>query len=377
MNAALDRILLGAAPWPLVPSLNPRFARLFPRRSARAAAALLFYCVVVLVVAAIAPKLLVPWAGAFAGASAAILWRTRAGSGRSQRLPPGPLPLVPAAGFVTDPRFVAKHIAHYGPVSKTLIPTMAQPVVLVSGLKRGADVLRDNDERLQWVGMSFDSQIPAGFIRSMNSSDHRHYGRLLRNAFTDVVTDACEPEFALAAGSTLSRMTADAAGGAIDPRLWLSRYAVAAVARLELGDTPGADLDLIEDLFTEPGPLDGLWDTSDDDLRSAVARVGEILDRRAGELAETLAKGGDPPRSVLAEIVREQADAIADPNVRLNLIFMLATGARDVGSLLHWIVKMLGDNPSWVCCESTTGGSPATEPRNSTGSTGSRAGTSE
>ena len=111
---------------------------------------------------------------------------------------------------------------------------------------------------------------------------------------------------------------------------------------------PGADLDLIEDLFTEPGPLDGLWDARDADLRSAVESVGEILDRRTAELVEILAEGGEPPPSVLGEIVRELPDAIADPNVRLNLIFVLATGARDVGSLLHWIVKMLGDNPSWI-----------------------------
>ena len=31
----------------------------------------------------------------------------------------------------------------------------------------------------------------------------------------------------------------------------------------------------------------------------------------------------------------------------LNLVFLLATGARDVTGLLHWIVKMLGDNPEW------------------------------
>ena len=63
---------------------------------------------------------------------------------------------------------------------------------------------------------------------------------------------------------------------------------------------------------------------------------------------EILADGGEPPSSVLGEIVREQPGSAADPNVRLNLIFVLATGARDVGSLLHWIVKMLGDNPAWV-----------------------------
>ena len=177
MSSATDRVLLGVAPWPLVPSLSPDSHGSFhgvPQRRVRA---------LVLVSASsfswsqrTAPRLLVPWAARRSQVlQSAILWRTRAGSGRSQGLPPGPLPLVPAAGFVTDPQFVAKHIARYGPVSKTLLPTMAQPVVLVSGLQRGADVLRNNDERLKWVGMSFDSQIPAGFIRSMNPSDHRHY----------------------------------------------------------------------------------------------------------------------------------------------------------------------------------------------------------
>ena len=43
-----------------------------------------------------------------------------------------------------------------------------------------------------------------------------------------------------------------------------------------------------------------------------------------------------------------RAPALADPNVLLNLVFLLAASSRDVTGLLHWIVKMLGDNPIWI-----------------------------
>jgi enediyne biosynthesis protein E7 len=346
MSAIANRLLLAAAPWPLIPSLSPRFARLYRRPAAVRAAYLLLYLVALVAIGLVAPWLLVPWVAAAGLASVVILWRTRPGSGRSQRLPPGPLPLLPVRA-VTEHQFIAKHIARYGSVSKAALPTAAQPVVLVSGLQRGAAVLRANDERLKWVGMSFDAHIPAGFLRSMTPSDHHRYSRLLRAAFASSVVEACEADLAQAARAVLARMTAGADGAAVDPLPSLSRYAVASFARLFFGVTTAGDLERIEKVYTRPGALDGLWRGTDPELREAVADVSDILERRAAEIAETIAAGGEPVASFLTEVVRDQPASVADPTLTLNLVFLFATAAHDVTGLLHWVVKMLGDNPVW------------------------------
>ena len=349
-GSRLDRVLAGAAPWLLVPMCSPRFARIYRRRAAEAAAYLGLYAGVLAAVAVVAPWLLIAWAVLAAAASAVLVWRMRVGSGRSQRQPPGrlrPFPVRP----VTDHDFVAETIARRGPVSKTTMPYVAHPLVLVGGLARGASVLRANDGRLEWVGMSFDSLIPAGFIRSMSPEDHRHYIRVVRDAFSDRVVDECRPAFSRIARSELARMSA--AGGVtgqVDPRPWLGRYALASLARLILGVEPETDeFASITRLYGDPGPLNTEWGRDPHVLRDAVGDASALVRRQGAVVVEATASGDEPVSSFLSELLRTRPEAVEDDNVVLNLVFLLATTYRDVTGLLHWVVKMLGDNPG--CCE--------------------------
>jgi cytochrome P450 len=57
--------------------------------------------------------------------------------------------------------------------------------------------------------------------------------------------------------------------------------------------------------------------------------------------------GREPMPSVVAEIARADPEALDDPNVTLNLALLLRTASTDVASLLHWIMKTLGDHPQW------------------------------
>lgn len=348
MASAVDRLIVAAAPWPLFAMCGSlRFARLYRRRVAIAAIYLLLYACALAALALVAPLLLIPWALVATAASVLLLWRSRPGYGHVRGLPPGrlrPFPVRP----VTDPDYVAAHIARHGPISKAAMPQVAQPLVLVHGLARGASVLRANDARLQWVGMSFDSLIPAGFIRSMNAEDHRHYIRILRTAFADHVVDECRPSFSRAARLELARLgAASGSTTGLDPRPWLARYALASLARLFFAFEPGsAGLAAVERLYHEPGPLQTEWGGGRDVLRRAVDDAVETMRRQEAAIRESIALGEEPASSFLTELVRELPDGI-DENLALNLVFMLATTFRDVTGLLHWVVKMLGDNPAW------------------------------
>jgi cytochrome P450 len=51
--------------------------------------------------------------------------------------------------------------------------------------------------------------------------------------------------------------------------------------------------------------------------------------------------------SVVGEMARAEPAALDNPNVILNLALLLRTASTDVTSLLHWIVKTLGDHSEW------------------------------
>ena len=70
--------------------------------------------------------------------------------------------------------------------------------------------------------------------------------------------------------------------------------------------------------------------------------------RQEAEIHALLASGREPPPSFLAALLREHPAALDDPTIRMNLTFLMRTAATDVTGLLHWIVKMLGDNNHWL-----------------------------
>jgi len=349
--SATDRVLVGAAPWPLLAACaNPRYARLYRRPAAIAAGYLALYLLALAAVAVVAPLLLIVWAVVAVAASLVLLWRMRPEFGRSRRLPPGRLIPVPVSP-VTDRDFVTRRIARHGPISKSTTPTVARPVVLVHGLSRGSALLREHRDNLKWVGMSFDSLIPARFIRSMSPDDHRHYGRIFRAAFADAVVEECRPEFEAIARAELVRLAGDARDGkGLDVRPALRRYALTSLSRLFFGIQPGSDeLAAIERLYAEHGPLELFhWGIDLRKLERALEEAREILYQQAAAITDAESSGEHVPPSFLAELLREHPEALDDPSVALNFVCLLGTGHGDLAGLLHWIVKMLCDNPEWI-----------------------------
>jgi cytochrome P450 len=83
-------------------------------------------------------------------------------------------------------------------------------------------------------------------------------------------------------------------------------------------------------------------------IRAAAEELVEILDREAQAVGAGLAAGDVRPSSFLAELLRSDCEVLADPAVAFNLVFLLRTSSSDLTGLLHWILKLLADNPDWV-----------------------------
>ena len=243
---------------------------------------LAFYSLAVAVAVARRPSLARRLAILVGLGTAAEMWVERSSSGRRSRLPPGELPLIPVAS-VTDRHYLLKQLERNGPIAKAAWLWKDRPMVCVGGLRRGATVLRGHSADLCWVGNSFDSLIPAGFIRSMTPADHARYKPLFRHAFAEEAVVACTPHFhveARAAVAGLAREAARDPGKPLDPRPMLGRITVRSYARLFLGVLPDTrDCALVESMLLEPGPLNALpgpWDSRFDELRGAAEDVAGI-----------------------------------------------------------------------------------------------------
>jgi cytochrome P450 len=342
--------VLAAAPWPLAYACSrPQLARAYPGTTAVRAAYLLAYVAAAVACAVFAPVLLVPFAVVALAGALVGLWLMRPGSGGSQRLPPGSLSLVPVRQFV-DENFLARRVDRAGPVTKTTWPTLDQPVVCVYGLRRAADLLRDDAASLRGVGIAFDPLIPAGFLRNMEPDDHRHYKRLFEQALTDELVEARRPDLEAAAAGALAAM-ATADGDGADPRPHLMRATVSAFVPLLLGvEAASPEGQRAVEIYDGVGEFLELrpGDSEEEQRYRAIATELEgIIRLGAAQARDALAAGREPAPSVVSAIARTDPGALDDRNVTGNLVFVLRTASVDVASLLHWILKMLGDHPEW------------------------------
>ena len=341
--------VLAAAPWPLAYACaTPALARAYPRRTVIRGLYLAAYAGAAALCAVLIPVLLVPFAVVAGGATLAGLWLMRPAAGRADRLPPGSLSLVPVRQFV-DEEYVDRQIHRLGPVTKTTWPTLTAPVVCVHGLRRSAEILRD-PSRLAPVGIAFDPLIPAGFLRNMAPPDHRRYKRLLQKALTDAVVEARCGDFEAAVRDALAAM-ASAGDREVDPRPHLLHACAAAYVPLLLVVDGGSKeahraVEIYDEMgeFFEPPPGNSGKRKA---CLAAVDELDRIVRRGAAQALEALRAGRAPMPSVVAEIARSEPDATDDPNLTLNLALLLRTSSTDVASLLHWIMKMLGDHQGW------------------------------
>ncbi len=318
------------------------------------AAYLACYAACVVTAAVVFPLLLVPIGVAALCGTLIGLWCTRTSFGVRRGLPPGRLPLVAVAPAI-DHDFYAKQAARLGPVFKTISPVLPSPTVCLVGLPRGLSALRTHEDKLGPVGISFDPLIPKKLLRHMSPDDHRRYRKIFQDAFRDDVVEACLPEIEaiVAAGlSGLAETSSRDPTRGIAPRSALEQeVALKALLRLFLGLTPrSADAEFTALRLLAIGEDVGGPPASPRfrEVESAADEIVVVIRRHGDGITTAFANGVEPPPSFLAALLRAHPAELDDPTTVLNLVFLLRTATTDVTGLLHWIVKLLGDNPEWL-----------------------------
>ena len=349
--AWLRRAALVVAPWHFVPAVvSGSVRRSAPRTTVGRLTCLVVYGIVVAVSAVLFPLALVPLA--VAGAAATLLNRfyDRRGYGMREGLPPGALPLV-GVRPASEPDFFVTAAERHGPVFKALTATNSRPAACVMGLQRGLSALGAHESCLRPTGIPHDVLIPRRMLRSMSGDEHRRYRRLFQRAFRDDVVDACVPEIGEIVASGLEDLAAgcaEARTSGVRPRAYLENLVMRSMIRVFFGLAPdsaggrtvaAAALQIPEEL--RGGPRSATRRQG----HSAAAAVAHEV-RRQGAVLATQDASERP--SFLGELVRDDAQALDDPTVVMNLAVLVRVATIDVTGLLQWIVKLLADDPQWL-----------------------------
>jgi cytochrome P450 len=352
----LERLLeagfLLALPWPAWRLAMFRPFRYQGSKKAVALAGLLAtYSLLVVAMAIFAPTLLRSLAILGFLAAIGLAWWMWRGSSRGRRALPGSFEVLPWGPYL-DHRFYQRQAERYGPIFKmgsTLPCPSLRPTVCIVGHKAGLDLLRQHDDALQlWPPAPFSLLFPRGFLRYMNQDDHQIYNHLFRSAFSPKFLSDCSTAIDAEATNALSRMAADAKTGQADgikPRPYLDQMLFAIFARVLLGIQPGSDA------FTRLQPLYQQINIPRLTLRSSRKRAQENLGQLTDFLVQEAQRdraGSGHSASLLSEIARVDPTKFDDLTILGNLIFMVESGCNDVGGLLMWVLKHLGDHPEWM-----------------------------
>ena len=350
IEPAVELMVLVLAAWPALrlvatPAFRRRLAA-HPRHLAILGCGLAGYLAALLLLAIGPPALLRTAAGLAMVGMAASWWRARPAYGRSRGLPPGCLAAM-QLGPITDERYLLEQARRHGPVFK--VAHFGRPIACVVGIARGTELLRSAEDHLGRGSLPFSDLIPRGFLRYMTPSDHSRYRALLARALPSELVRGAVPMIASAAKRTFVRMAIasqpQAAGVAPNP--FLRRFTYEALIGLVFG-LLAQDPRMARMLVLYPRVESATLAKVDGrEVRAALAEILTIVREAADDASARLADER-PPRCSLDLVARHHPDALCDPTLLGNLVYMVETGGRDLADLLTWALKMLADQPAWL-----------------------------
>lgn len=360
---AIELGLLLALCWPwarLLIDPRRRLARIAPRMFAAMAVLLLAGASAAMFAALRAPALLHIGAAIAVIVAAVAGWRARPHYGRTRGLPPGSLALSRSIEAVIDREFYTHEWRRHGPIFK--MAQFHRPVVCVVGLELAHDLIRSHHAQLGPSPLPWNDELRGGFLRYMDEATHDVYGALFRVALSGAIVEAAEPALRRTARRELEALAAtasDAKGGergSAAPGPALDRIVFAAFARVLFGieEESPAFLDLARDhaVLREHHLSTPLNARS----RAALDRLRALVEDRAAEIRA--ARAGDEARSCALAELRRAAPGMPDGVCVDNLLFILRIATDNVGALLRWLIKTLGEQPQWsdlLRCELAAG----------------------
>lgn len=278
-------------------------------------------------------------------ASATAWWHARPSYGVARGLPPGSLTFT-QLGMVQDDRFLLREAERHGPVFKTA--RYGHAITCVMGLRRGAELLRTAGDALASGPMPFSQLIPGGFIRYMAPADNARYRALLARALPNELVAASAPLVDAAARRAFLRLAAacGADGSGASPTPYLRDLTYEVMIGLFFGIAPhDPRAERMRRLYPVI-EIPTLAHARAGQVRAAMAELTSIA-RVAGAEAIERSGAGAEPHCAVDWLAREAPDALTDPTMIGNLVYLVETGGRDVADLLNWCLKMLADNPEW------------------------------
>lgn len=276
-------------------------------------------------------------------------WYARPNYGAERGLPPGSLDLFPTDVLV-DYHALLKRAAEHGPLFKmsgtlrrAAMSAWAKPMICIVGTRLGRELLTRYDDKLESPEPSFSRHTPRGLLRYMNQDDHQTYRQIFQATLSPDVARSHVSFLTEQIRQCLTEMRLECAQSraGIFPIPYLSRMVLTIWLRLFFGLAPGhSDSEQLERLFQKINP-ERFSLFARRQTRQALVHIIAIL-RGHVEHWEL------PPRCYLAELLALDPDALADPTLMGNLIYLLRMSAGDVESFLQWIMKKLAEHPEWL-----------------------------
>jgi len=313
------------APWWRL-ALDGRFIRLFPRHTAVILVVVVGWVGAVAVVGFVASGVALATVAVAVVGAAAMWWRARPQWGTRRGLPPGSLSVTGSLRALADRGALLHTTDELGPVVKTA--QFHRPVVVVVGLGRARELLREQRASLGPSVLPFDAFVTGHFLRYMDDADHERYANLFRTALVAATRDTAPRVTAEAVDSLVVdvRRSGVLAGAALRQRLAVvaQQVCLRTLLGVESDSTAGGQVRrALADAFGPPG-----------------VPVPARLDLRGPR--EVLAAVAPPASPSLLEGVTAAGHDPADPVVVDNALVMTALGTANLAGLFAWVVQYLG-----------------------------------
>jgi cytochrome P450 len=352
VERVLELLVLGVAVSPLLRlSASRSFRRklhAFPGAIAALTGLLALYGIFVVYLALYSPTYLRLMAILALCAVVYERWRARPNYGCSCGLPPGTLTLAPLNPW-RDHLFYQKQAARYGPIFK--MSHFLQPMICVVGLKPALDLLRRYDDVLSVAPLAFNRFIPGGFLRYMDQANHTVYRTIFRSAFARNVIDDGEPFAVRSIRHELSQMAnfcSRTPATGIQPEAPLNKMLFVIFVRLFFDIPPDTEQFARLQVLYRVIDFRNSSHVSSREVIKALDEIRAMIQTQNIRSLQLIEGNENLNGSFLAEIIRVNPEAVHDPTVIGNLIYILQTSWRDVAGLLLWTLKMLSDHPDWV-----------------------------
>jgi len=345
LERTIETVVLAAAAWPVIQSgVSMSFWRAFPHFARRLAALVSAYLVLVVVTMLWGPSWLTRTMAIAGGLGLlASFWHGRIARGRSKGWPPGALRILPHDAWF-DRSFFFEQSRRLGSPFKT--SHFFRPMVCFVGFSDGWNFLKEHDSELASPSLPFGRFIPNGFIRHMTPDRHAATKQLFRKVLAREVYEPLEPFVRETIRRELNRIVVlgESRPSGVAPRSHLQRIVFAIWTRLFFNISNEAGLASLKQLY-KVADIRNPMRASAGSIDSALDEIERIVKQ---QLHDDEASRAAAPRSFFEALATADGDAIDDPTVVRNLIYLLHTSWADVSGLLVWLWRMMTEHAQWA-----------------------------